>query len=66
MIVFERYESSKTKPQLIWPKLVYVILQLLTMALGLYKCSSMGLLPTATSDWLAFMDSKQVKTQGII
>ncbi|PKC06072.1 transmembrane protein 85 [Rhizophagus irregularis] len=58
--VFERYESSKTKSQLIWPKLVYVILQLLTMALGLYKCSSMGLLPTATSDWLAFMEQKQI------
>ena len=43
------------------PKLVYVVLQLLTMALGLYKCSAMGLLPTATSDWLAFMEPKQVK-----
>jgi len=58
--VFERYESPKSRSQLIWPKLVYVILQVLTMALGLYKCSSMGLLPTATSDWLAFMDQKQV------
>ncbi|RIA84737.1 hypothetical protein C1645_831826 [Glomus cerebriforme] len=58
--VFERYESPKTRQLLIWPKLVYVALQLLTMALGLYKCSSMGLLPTATSDWLAFMEPKQV------
>lgn len=57
--VFERYESPKTRPHLMLPKLVYVILQLLTMALGLYKCFSMGLLPTATSDWLAFMEPRQ-------
>lgn len=58
--VFERYESPKTKSHLIWPKIVYVALQLLTMSLGLYKCFSMGLLPTATSDWLAFMEPKQI------
>ncbi|CAG8661301.1 3979_t:CDS:2, partial [Acaulospora colombiana] len=58
--VFERYESPKTKSHLIWPKIVYVALQLLTMLLGLYKCFSMGLLPTATSDWLAFMEPKQI------
>ncbi|GBB95468.1 hypothetical protein RclHR1_02540022 [Rhizophagus clarus] len=64
--VFERYESPKTKSQLIWPKLVYVILQLLTMSLGLYKCSSMGLLPTASSDWLAFMEPKQILEHSVI
>ncbi|RHZ78786.1 hypothetical protein Glove_156g97 [Diversispora epigaea] len=64
--VFERYESPKTKPLLIWPKIVYVALQLLTMALGLYKCSSMGLLPTAASDWLAFMEPKQILEYSII
>lgn len=31
--------------------------QCLLLALGLYKCHSMGLLPTHESDWLAF--SKQ-------
>ncbi|CAG8812953.1 24883_t:CDS:2, partial [Racocetra persica] len=56
--VFERYESIKSG-SLIWQKLVYVLLQLFTMGLGLYKCFSMGLLPTATSDWLAFMEPKQ-------
>ncbi|CAG8687508.1 24007_t:CDS:2 [Dentiscutata erythropus] len=58
--VFERYESIKTKSDLILPKIVYVLLHLLTMGLGLYKCFSMGLLPTATSDWLAFMEPKQI------
>jgi hypothetical protein len=27
---------------------------MLTLALGLYKCNSMGLLPMGTGDWLAF------------
>ncbi|CAG8450235.1 2331_t:CDS:2 [Ambispora leptoticha] len=57
---FERYESSKNQSQLLLPKITFVLLQLLTMALGLYKCSAMGLLPTATSDWLAFMEPKQI------
>ena len=35
-------------------KLVYLICNLLTLALGLWKCRSMGLLPTGTGDWLAF------------
>lgn len=37
---------------LVQPKLVYIFFQLVQIALGVYKCSSMGLLPTATSDWL--------------
>jgi hypothetical protein len=35
-------------------KLVYVLSNVLTLALGLWKCRSMGLLPTGTGDWLAF------------
>ena len=37
-------------------KLVYVIGNLLAVLIALYKCHSMGLLPTHTSDWLAFAD----------
>ena len=37
-------------------KVVYVIGNLLTILMALYKCHSMGLLPTHTSDWLAFAD----------
>ncbi|EIW85522.1 hypothetical protein CONPUDRAFT_21168, partial [Coniophora puteana RWD-64-598 SS2] len=39
---------------LIPQKTVYVICNLLTLAVGLWKCRSMGLLPTGTGDWLAF------------
>ena len=29
------------------------------LGLALYKCQSMGLLPTHSSDWLAFIDPQQ-------
>jgi len=35
-------------------KLIYLLCNLLTLALGLWKCRSMGLLPMGTGDWLAF------------
>ncbi len=37
-------------------KIVYILGNLLNIAMALYKCHSMGLLPTHTSDWLAFAD----------
>ncbi|RDB24251.1 ER membrane protein complex subunit 4 [Hypsizygus marmoreus] len=35
-------------------KLVFVACNLLTLGVGLWKCRSMGLLPTGSGDWLAF------------
>ncbi|KAF8599787.1 DUF1077-domain-containing protein [Ceratobasidium sp. AG-I] len=35
-------------------KLAFIACNILTMALGIYKCRSMGLVPTGTGDWLAF------------
>ncbi|TDL20117.1 DUF1077-domain-containing protein [Rickenella mellea] len=35
-------------------KLVYILCNILTLGLGLWKCRQMGLLPTGTGDWLAF------------
>ncbi|SJL07269.1 uncharacterized protein ARMOST_10612 [Armillaria ostoyae] len=35
-------------------KIVYVLCNLLMLAVGLRKCRSMGLLPTGMGDWLAF------------
>ncbi|KAK7037467.1 hypothetical protein VNI00_010959 [Paramarasmius palmivorus] len=35
-------------------KLLYIGCNLLTLAVGLWKCSTMGLLPMGTGDWLAF------------
>ena len=41
-------------------KLVYFLGNLASVLLALYKCQSMGLLPTHASDWLAFADHKEV------
>ncbi|KAJ3383507.1 hypothetical protein HDU92_004087 [Lobulomyces angularis] len=44
---------------LIYPKLVYLLLQFANLGLGIYKVDSMGLLPTTQSDWLAFLKPKE-------
>ncbi|RDX52852.1 DUF1077-domain-containing protein [Lentinus brumalis] len=46
--------SSKSLSTLPLQKIAYLVCNLLTLALGLWKCRSMGLLPTGTGDWLAF------------
>ena len=50
-----------TGDQAVLQKMVYVLGNLLGIALGVYKCNSMGLLPTAQSDWLEFMAARQVR-----
>ena len=37
-------------------KIIFVIGNLVNLGLAMYKCHSMGLLPTEASDWLAFAD----------
>ncbi|KAF7279774.1 hypothetical protein GWI33_006757 [Rhynchophorus ferrugineus] len=49
---FKMMETSSAILQM----LVYVFGHLVNMALALYKCHSMGLLPTHASDWLAFVE----------
>lgn len=49
---FKMVEGSSAAGQ----KLVYFIGNLVNVALALYKCHSMGLLPTHSSDWLAFVE----------
>lgn len=56
---FKLLESSSQQ----WLQgLVYLIGNLLGSALAIYKCQSMGLLPTHSSDWLAFIDPPQVRS----
>ncbi|KAI9320052.1 hypothetical protein BX666DRAFT_1918766 [Dichotomocladium elegans] len=57
---FSRFESKETSTDLMAPKLVFIGLQMVTMLLGIYKVNGMGLLPTTTSDWLAFLPPKQI------
>ncbi|OBZ72049.1 ER membrane protein complex subunit 4 [Grifola frondosa] len=56
--VFAPFAPASSSPRsfttLPLQKVVYLICNILTLALGLWKCRSMGLLPTGTGDWLAF------------
>ena len=35
------------------PKLIYLSLQLLSFGVAVYKCSTMGLLPLTSADWVS-------------
>ncbi|KAF5288568.1 hypothetical protein FQA39_LY15347 [Lamprigera yunnana] len=51
---FKMVENSSVMRQ----KIVYIFGNLVNIGLALYKCQSMGLLPTHTSDWLAFVEPR--------
>lgn len=58
VVAFAPFAPAKSNPNAITSlplqKLVYFACNMLTLAVGLWKCRSMGLLPTGTGDWLAF------------
>ncbi|KAK2162042.1 hypothetical protein NP493_1544g00016 [Ridgeia piscesae] len=45
--------------QALLQRIVYFVGNLLGLALAIYKCQVMGLLPTHPSDWLAFVEPQQ-------
>ncbi|KAI1431715.1 hypothetical protein GGR50DRAFT_678101 [Xylaria sp. CBS 124048] len=51
---FERFESDTNKASILRVKLAYVAMQLVALAVGIWKVNGMGLLPTTRSDWLAW------------
>jgi ER membrane protein complex subunit 4 len=42
---FDRFESEGTRGKLALVKVVYVLMQVLSLALGVWKVNAMGLLP---------------------
>jgi len=52
------FESIEGK-SVIGQKFVFLLGNLANLGLALYKCQSMGLLPTHSSDWLAFLEPPQ-------
>merc|ERR1712150_38031 len=52
---FKMIEGNQAAVQ----KLVYIVGNLGCLALAVYKCQVMGLLPTHQSDWLAFVEPQQ-------
>lgn len=63
---FARYADSGV--DLILPKLTFLAMNLAGLAVGLYKCNSMGLLPTSSADWIdiGVRPAVQVAGGGII
>ncbi|CAG7926086.1 unnamed protein product [Penicillium olsonii] len=51
---FAKYETPSTHSRLLGVKIVYMLMQLVLLALGIWKVNAMGLLPTTRSDWLAW------------
>lgn len=51
---FERFESDGNRGRLLQVKAAYVVMQIVALALGVWKVNAMGLLPTTRSDWLAW------------
>lgn len=53
--VFDRLRGD----QAVLQKVVFILANLVGIALAVYKFNSMGLLPTSQSDWLEFMEARE-------
>jgi len=47
---FSKYSQSNV--DLIGPKIIYIALNFLGVCVALYKCQTLGLLPTSALDWM--------------
>ncbi|XP_072013781.1 ER membrane protein complex subunit 4-like [Amphiura filiformis] len=59
MSIKKTYKMLDGSPAAWAQKAVYFVSNLAGIALALYKCQSMGLLPTHSSDWLSFLEPAQ-------
>jgi len=55
--VFSKFEDNKHP--LLQQKAVFIALNVLSLSFAVYKCSTMGLLPTTPSDWISMLPVKQ-------
>jgi ER membrane protein complex subunit 4 len=60
---FQRFEKEEGLSLYI-PKLTYLALQVLALAVAVYKCSTMGLLPLTSSDWVSYLPVKPYLEQA--
>jgi hypothetical protein len=58
---FDKEEGVNTK----LPKMIFVALQVLSLAVALYKCSTMGLLPVTSVDWVVYLPKVQYIESGM-
>ncbi|KAK4125393.1 transmembrane protein [Parathielavia appendiculata] len=62
---FERFETETNRAKIVQVKLAYVVMQLVALALGIWKVNGMGLLPTTRSDWLAWEAQREVVEHAV-
>ncbi|KAI9842726.1 MAG: hypothetical protein M1838_003006 [Thelocarpon superellum] len=62
---FARFETEGTRTRLWAVKGVYVLMQFVALALGIWKVNGMGLLPTTRSDWLAWETAREPLERAI-
>jgi hypothetical protein len=55
---FERFETPGNRDRLLLAKAVYVLTNCSLLALGIWKVNGMGLLPTTSSDWLLWENTR--------
>ena len=60
LTISKAFEAIEAGQYSILQKLVYFLGNLVNLGIALYKCHSMGLLPTYASDWLAFENPQQL------
>lgn len=51
----QKQQDSDSYVDLRLPKLIFVSIQILALALAVYKCSMMGLLPLTSADWISYL-----------
>jgi hypothetical protein len=56
---FERFQTDGNAGKMLQTKFVYVAMQILALAVGVWKVNGMGLLPTTRSDWLMWELQRQ-------
>lgn len=52
--------NERNSDKLVLPKMVFVICQLLNMAIGLWKLNQMGLIPNREADWISWKPVAQI------
>ncbi|EHK22310.1 uncharacterized protein TRIVIDRAFT_60824 [Trichoderma virens Gv29-8] len=63
---FERFQTDSNSGQILQTKLVYVAMQFLALAVGIWKINSMGLLPTTRSDWMMWENLREPVEHAIL
>ncbi|KAH3676119.1 hypothetical protein WICMUC_002416 [Wickerhamomyces mucosus] len=58
--------TDKNKDNIILTKFIYIILQILTLTVGIWKLNTMGLIPNQRGDWLAWESSTKYIEKLII